>query len=76
MAKKKEGARGTGGGPADCVCESWRVCVSRATECRTERLAPLEFLESFFAAPIQDYNDQGAASSQQGQGILSHLTQP
>jgi len=41
MAKKREGARGMGGGPADCVCESWRVCVSRATERRTERLAPL-----------------------------------
>lgn len=39
MAKKREGAKGTGGGPADCVCECWRVCVARATECRTERLA-------------------------------------
>ncbi|KAL1279786.1 hypothetical protein QQF64_014386 [Cirrhinus molitorella] len=71
MAKKREGAIGTGGGPAVCVCEFWRVCVSRATQYRTEKVAPLEFLKSAIIALTLDYHDLGAASSQQKQGILS-----
>ncbi|RXN27723.1 hypothetical protein ROHU_019732 [Labeo rohita] len=43
----------------------------RAIQYRTEKVAPLEFLKSGFAAPTLDYHDLGAASSQQGQGILS-----